>query len=78
MDLSLFLRFESKLLPIMEHFHTVLKGIPSRMRAEQFKVGMCVCACACMRVCVRVCVRVSVCVRACVRACICVRACMCV
>ena len=27
----------------MEHFHTVLKKISSRIRAEQFKV--CVCAC---------------------------------
>jgi len=29
--------FEAKLLPIMEHFHTVLKKISSRIRAEQFK-----------------------------------------
>ena len=68
MDLSLFLRFESKLLPIMEHFHTVLKGIPSRMRAEQFKVCVCFfcfvlfCVCVCVCVCARACVRVSVCV----------------
>ena len=46
--LCLSFRFESKLLPIMEHFHTVLKKISSRIRAEQFKVRVCVCIpCAC-------------------------------
>ena len=31
-------RFEGKLVPILEHFHTVLISINSRIRAESFKV----------------------------------------
>ena len=31
-------RFEGKLVMIMEHFHTILRTISSRIRAEQFKV----------------------------------------
>lgn len=34
-------RFETKLAVIMEHFHSVFKAIPSRIRAEQFKVLRC-------------------------------------
>lgn len=37
-DLSCCIRFEGKLLTIIEHFHSVFLNIDSRMRAEQFKV----------------------------------------
>ena len=36
------LRFEGKLMSIVEHFHTVMLSISSRIRAEQFKVRRCV------------------------------------
>lgn len=31
--------FESKLIPVIEHLHTVLANISSRLRAESFKVS---------------------------------------
>ncbi len=38
MHYSVCYRFENKLLPIMEHFHDVMRMINSRLRAESFKV----------------------------------------
>ena len=45
-------RFEGKLSQIFEHFNAVLRGIPSRMRAENFKVRTreCVVPCTCAHV----------------------------
>lgn len=33
-------------MSIIEHFHSVMTSIESRMREEQFKVCVCVCVCS--------------------------------